>query len=63
MRRGNTSSVRHRPVLPASADGNRVPVIAKLVQTDEDTVWDVIHRFNQIGLACLAPRWAEGRPR
>jgi transposase len=28
-------------------------VIAKLVQADEDTVRDVIHRFNEIGLACL----------
>jgi hypothetical protein len=28
-------------------------VIAQLVQADEDTVRDVIHRFNQIGLACL----------
>jgi hypothetical protein len=27
-----------------------VPVIAKLVQADEDTVRDVIHRFNEIGL-------------
>ena len=24
-----------------------------LVQADEDTVRDVIHRFNEIGLACL----------
>ncbi len=24
---------------------------------------DVIHRFNEIGLACLDPRWAGGRPR
>ncbi|GED90113.1 hypothetical protein TNCT6_71980 [Streptomyces sp. 6-11-2] len=27
--------------------GNRVPVIAQLVQADEDTVRDVIHRFNE----------------
>lgn len=47
----------------ASAGGNRVPVIAQLVQADEDTVRDVIHRFNEIGLACLDPRWAGGRPR
>jgi transposase len=31
---------------------------------DEDTVRDVIHRFDEIGLACLDPRWgAGGRPR
>lgn len=28
-----------------------MPVIAHLVQADEDTVRDVIHRFNEIGLA------------
>lgn len=50
-------------MLLASAGGNRVPVIAKLVQADEDTVRDVSHRFNEIGLACLAPRWAGDRPR
>ncbi|HWC84508.1 MAG TPA: helix-turn-helix domain-containing protein [Pseudonocardiaceae bacterium] len=49
--------------LPASAGGNRVPVIAQLARADEDTVRDVIHRFNQIGPACLDPRWAGGRPR
>jgi Homeodomain-like domain len=30
---------------------------------DEDTVRDVIHRFNEIRLACLDPQWAGGRPR
>lgn len=50
-------------MLLASAGGNTVPVIANLVQADEDTVRDVIHRFNEIGLACLDPRWAGGRPR
>nr|WP_305144224.1 helix-turn-helix domain-containing protein [Streptomyces sp. LUP47B] len=38
-------------------------MIAQLVAADEDTVRDVIHRFNEIGLACLDPRWAGGRPR
>jgi transposase len=50
-------------MLLASAGGNRVPVIARLIQADEDTVREVIHRFNEIGLACLDPRWAGGRPR
>ena len=63
--RGSTSSVRYRRamMLLASAGGNRVPVIAQLVQADEVTVREVIHRFNEIGLACLDPRWAGGRPR
>ncbi len=65
VRRGCTSSVRYRRALMllASAGGNRVPVTAQLVAADEDTVRDVIHRFNEIGLACLDPRWAGGRPR
>ena len=65
VRRGSTNSVRYRRamMLMASAGGNRVRVIAQLVQADEYTVRDVIHRFNQIGLACLDPRWAGGRPR
>lgn len=65
VRRGSTSSVRYRRamMLLASAGGNRAPVIAQLVQADEDTVRDVIHWFNEIGLACLDPRWAGGRPR
>lgn len=40
-----------------------MPGIAQLVQDDEDTVREAIHRFNEIGLACLDPRWAGGRPR
>ncbi|MFI0765216.1 IS630 family transposase [Streptomyces sp. NPDC021218] len=65
VRRGSTSSVRYRRamMLLSSADGNRVPVIAHLVQADEDTVRAVIHRFNEIGLACLDPQWVGGRPR
>ncbi|WP_341866719.1 IS630 family transposase [Streptomyces swartbergensis] len=65
VRGGSTSSVRYRRamMLLASAGGNRVPVIAQLVQADEGTVRDVIHAFNEKGLACLDPRWAGGRPR
>ncbi len=62
MRRGSTSSVRYRRamMLLASADGNRVPVIAQLVRADEDTVRDVIHKFNEIGLPklCFTPTYA-----
>ncbi|WTZ63338.1 helix-turn-helix domain-containing protein [Streptomyces sp. NBC_01383] len=65
VRRGSTNAVRYRRamMLLASAGGNRVPVIAQLVAADENTVRDAIHRFNEIGLACLDPRWAGGRPR
>lgn len=63
VRRGSTSSVRFRRamMLLASAGGSTVPVIARLVQADDDTARDVIHRFNEIGLACLNPQWAGGR--
>lgn len=46
VRRGGTSSVGYRRALMlfASAGGNRVPVTAKLVQADEETVRDVMHR-------------------
>jgi transposase len=50
-------------VILASAGGNTVPAIARLVQGDEDTIRQVIHRFNEMGLACLDPQWAGGRPR
>ena len=46
-----------------SASGTPVTAIARLVAADEDTVRDVIHLFNQKGLAALDPRWAGGRPR
>jgi Winged helix-turn helix len=36
-----------------------VPSIARLVAADEDTVRDVIHAFNEKGLAALDPQWAE----
>ncbi|RPK55838.1 hypothetical protein EES42_41600 [Streptomyces sp. ADI95-17] len=65
MRRGSTNSVgdRRAMMLPASAGGSRVPVSAHLVQADEGTVRDVIHRVNEIGLACLDLQRAGGRPR
>jgi transposase len=50
-------------VVLASAGGNTVAAIARLVQADEDTIRQVIHRFNEMGMASLDPRWAGGRPR
>jgi transposase len=65
VRRGTGSPIRLRRamVIMASASGNTVPAIARLVQGDEDAIREVIHRFNEMGLACLDPRWAGGRPR
>jgi transposase len=65
VRRGKHGSVRVRRamIVMASASGTPVSAIARLVAADEDTVRDVIHLFNQKGLAALDPRWAGGRPR
>jgi hypothetical protein len=35
----------------ASSSGTSVPAIVRLVAADEDTVRDVIHAFNERGLA------------
>src|SRR5213082_1819822 len=65
VRRGKHGSIRVRRamIIMASASGTSVPAIARLVAADEDTVRDVIHAFNERGLACLDPQWAGGRPR
>src|SRR3954468_461556 len=69
VRRGEpkaTKSViryRRAMVVLASASGNTVPAIARLVAADEDTVREVIHRINELGMGALDPRWAGGRPR
>jgi transposase len=65
VRRGKGESIRVRRalIIMASASGTPVPAIARLVAADEDTVRDVIHAFNDEGLACLDPKWAGGRPR
>jgi transposase len=61
--RGESIRVRRAMMIMASASGTPVPAIARLVAADEDTVRDVIHAFNEKGLACLDPKWAGGRPR
>ncbi|WP_342672170.1 helix-turn-helix domain-containing protein [Micromonospora citrea] len=55
---GTRSAVRlcRTLVVLASAGGNTVPVIARLALTDEDSVRQVIHRFNQMGTPSLAPQ-------
>ena len=48
-------------IITPSASGTPVPAIARLVAAPEDTVRDVIHRFNEIGLRALDP--AQSRQR
>jgi transposase len=64
VRRGKhgTIRVRRAMMILASASGNTAPAIAALVAADPDTVRDVIHDFNERGLAALDPAWAGGRP-
>src|SRR3954454_13080995 len=54
---------RRALVVQASAGGNTVPVIARLVATSEDRVREMIHRFNDVGMRSLDPQWAGARPR
>ena len=54
---------RRAVVVHASAGGNTVAVIAELVATSPDRVREMIHRFNDKGMASLDPQWAGGRPR
>src|ERR1039457_2831926 len=63
--RGKPGSIRVRRalIIMASSSGTPVPAIARLAAADEDTVRDVVHAFNEKGLAALDPRWAGGRPR
>ena len=63
--RSEKSIVRWRRamVVMASSSGNTVPAIANLVATSEDRVREMIHRFNEKGMASLDPQWAGGRPR
>ena len=58
--RGNPIRIRRATIIMASASGTPVSAIARLVAADEDTVRDVIHAFNQRGLAALDPRLAGG---
>src|SRR5271156_6590920 len=54
---------RRSMVVLASASGNTVEAIARLVQTSPDRVREMIHRFNEMGMDSLDPKWAGGRPR
>jgi hypothetical protein len=40
-----------------------VPAIARLVDADEDTVPEVIHRFKELRIGALDAHGAGGRPR
>lgn len=54
---------RRAMIVLASAGGNDVNAIARLVQTSPDRVREMIHRFNDLGMRSLDPQWAGGRLR
>ena len=54
--------VRRALIIMASASGTTVPAIARLVAAHEDTVRDVIHAFNERGLAALTLSGREAVP-
>jgi hypothetical protein len=62
VRRGDgktiVSVVRYRRamVVLASASGNTVEVIARLVQTSPDRAREMIHRFKREGLGLVGPQ-------
>ncbi len=64
VRRGKHDSVRVRRalIIMASASGTPVPAIANLIAGHEDTVRDVIHSFNEIGLRALDPNGSYREP-
>ncbi|SDP26546.1 helix-turn-helix domain-containing protein [Lentzea jiangxiensis] len=55
--------LRRAIVVLMSAQGQAVPDITSLMQFSADYVRDVIHAFNERGLAALAPKRSGGRPR
>lgn len=55
-------SVRRASVVLASAQGMKVPEIARLYHYTEKHVRDIIHAFNQDGFSSLKPNYGGGRP-
>lgn len=54
--KGGSNRVRRATMITAPASETPVPAIARLVAADEDAVWDVIHAFNERGLAAYVRR-------
>lgn len=63
LRRSTSSvKVRRAQVILASAQGMKVPEIARLTHLCEHYVRKLIHRFDEEGLRSLEPRFNGGRP-
>jgi transposase len=60
---GSPVTWRRALVVLMSSQGRAAPEIARSLKATADWVRGVIHAFNALGLAALAPRWGGGRPR
>jgi transposase len=49
-------------VILASAQGHSPPKISIITLTSEDYIRELIHAFNEHGMAVLKPKWGPGRP-
>jgi transposase len=49
-------------VILASAQGASPPKISVITLTSEDYIRELIHAFNEHGMAVLKPKWGPGRP-
>ncbi len=64
IRRGRDRiEVRRAQVVLASAQGAKVPEIARRLYFSPQYVRAILKRFNEEGFASLAPRWSNGPPR
>lgn len=64
IRRGRDRiEVRRAQVVLASAQGAKVPDIARRLYFSPQYVRAILKRFNEEGFASLAPRWSNGPPR
>ncbi|MFE3254312.1 transposase [Nocardia sp. NPDC059091] len=60
--RTSKQPVRVRRAMLASAQGQPVALICRLLRVPESYVRQVIHDFNEKGFAALDPKWNGGRP-
>jgi transposase len=62
-RSSDTITYRHARIVLLSSAGKKVPEIQAALGLSDRTVRDIIHRFNEEGVASLPRRKAPGKPR
>ncbi|MGI0055308.1 MAG: IS630 family transposase [Thermoplasmata archaeon] len=58
----NAIAFKRAQIVLASAQGFTPPKISVIALMSEDYIRDVIHAFNEHGMAMLQPKWGPGRP-